>query len=79
MGRVAEALRANLRELALSDARSLRELQAELGAGGKGGASGSPRALPGGGAVAGLPAGGGLGMGSMSWVTKLRACAGNGA
>jgi hypothetical protein len=34
MGKVAEALRANLRELAQSDARSLRLLQAELGGNG---------------------------------------------
>ncbi len=74
MGRVADALRANLRQLALSDARSLRELQAELGAGGKGGASATPRVLPGGGAVAGLPAGGGSGDGlDELGVTKLRA------
>lgn len=33
MGQIADALRANLRELAQSDARSLRALEAELGAG----------------------------------------------
>ncbi len=32
MGKIADALRANLRELAQSDARSLRALEAELGA-----------------------------------------------
>jgi hypothetical protein len=33
MGEIADALRANLRELAQSDARSLRELEAELSVG----------------------------------------------
>lgn len=32
MGKIADALRANLRELAQSDARSIRALEAELGA-----------------------------------------------